>query len=123
MFAGWKDVPDAVMQYGIALAKETAAGRQREKGPTSPAHHDGIQKHGGLGIQGDMERQDVVQQESEAGQPANIHTYEDERTRCTYGQTASMEPKVPKSRQKRRSGCLLEPGKHPNPFVCGATSG
>ena len=59
-----------------------------------------------LGIQGDMERQDVVQQESEAGQPANIYTYEDERTRCKYGQTASMEPKVPKSRQKRRSGCF-----------------
>ena len=70
VFAGWKDVPDAVMQYGIALAKETAAGRQREKGPTSPAHHDGYKNMEALGIQGDMERQDVVQQESEAGQPA-----------------------------------------------------
>ena len=49
VFAGWKDVPDAVMQYGIALAKETAAGRQREKGTNKPSTSRRIQKHGGLG--------------------------------------------------------------------------
>ena len=101
VLTGWIDMLDAMRRNGIAPVKETVQRWQREreserektKGPTRPAYDETIEKlRGAAGIQGDVERHDVSQQEETQGSKTAGWT---RRSLLQY-------------RSTRADGCLLE---------------